>query len=59
MNSNPRGDNTSHSEVTSVEASDFWLLVNDKEYFVSFDEYPVFHGAAVSEIFNLVQVSPT
>jgi len=30
----------------------FWLLTNDGEFFVSFEQYPVFRKATVEQIFN-------
>lgn len=47
------GTNTSVSEVTSVGAHGFWLLINGEEYFVAFDDYPVFRQATVEQIFQV------
>jgi hypothetical protein len=58
MSSGKPGVVTSDSEVTSIGPSGFWLLVEDREYFVPFADYPVFAGASVPEIFNLRKLSP-
>ena len=52
------GTNTSLSEVTSITQSGFWLLVDDKEYFVPFSDYPEFKQATVEQICNAKQVDP-
>jgi hypothetical protein len=50
MNLKRPGTGLSHSEVTNISAAGFWLLVDDKEYFVPFDDYPVFRGATVAQM---------
>ena len=52
------GGVTSHSEVTNIGAHGFWLLVDDREYFVPFDDYPVFRQATVSQIYAMKRVGP-
>ncbi|MFQ5343014.1 MAG: DUF2442 domain-containing protein [Anaerolineae bacterium] len=49
----------SHSEVTNIGATGFWLLVDDKEYFVPFDDYPVFWEATVAQIYAVRRLGPT
>jgi len=49
MNSNLPGIAISHSEVTNVHTTGFWLLVDDREYFVPFEDYPVFREATVAQ----------
>ena len=51
MTSNRPGIAISHSEVTSIHTTGFWLLVDDVEYFVPFDDYPVFREATVAQIY--------
>jgi hypothetical protein len=58
MNSSQPGTNISPSEVTNIEALGFWVLVEDKEYFIPFTDYPVFKGASVEQIFRMQQLSP-
>ncbi len=50
---------TSHSEVTNISAVGFWLLVDDREYFVPFDDYPSFQKATVAQIYAIQKLSPT
>ncbi len=52
-------DAISHSEVMAISAAGFWMLVDDKEYFVSFDDYPVFWEATVAQIYAVQRLSPT
>ncbi len=59
MISNLPGTNTSHSEVTSIGLTGFWLLVDDAEYFVPFADYPVFQTATVEQVFAMQHLSPT
>lgn len=59
MNLSSNGKNTSLSNVTNISECGFWMLVNDREYFVPFKDYPVFLEATVAEIFSVRQLSPT
>ncbi len=52
------GKNILNSSITSVTSFGFWILCNDKEYFVSFADYPEFKNANVVSIFNVEQLSP-
>lgn len=52
------GKNILSSSITSVTSFGFWILCNDKEYFVSFGDYPEFKNANVVSIFNVEQLSP-
>jgi hypothetical protein len=44
------GIGTSDYEVTNIEPSGFWVLVDDQEYFISFADYPVFKDAQISQL---------
>ena len=46
-------------EVTNIEPLGFWVLVDDREYFVPFANYPVFQGASIQQILQLQRLSPT
>lgn len=37
----------------------FWLLVDDREYFVPFDDYPAFRKATVGQIYLVERLSPS
>lgn len=56
MSSNLLGTSTLASNVTSITALGFWVLADDKEYFVPFADYPVFESASVTDIFNVQQI---
>ncbi|MCZ6491869.1 MAG: DUF2442 domain-containing protein [Acidobacteria bacterium] len=58
MKSKARGASTSDAEVTNISKHGFWLLVGDKELFLSFREFPWFQGASVSAILNVEQPQP-
>lgn len=53
------GINTSHNEVTNISSKGFWLLFDDREYFVPFAEYPVFMKGSVEQIFAVQRLSST
>ncbi len=59
MISEQPGIATSQSEVTDVILTGFWLLVDDREYFVPFEDYPVFRGATIAQIYNVQRLGPT
>ena len=40
------------TEVTSIQRTGFWVIVDEKEYFVAFDGYPDFTKATVAQIHN-------
>ena len=53
MKSQRLGKNTSAIEVSNISKNGVWLLVNDREYFLSYDLHPWFLEANVSEIYNV------
>ncbi len=56
MNLSTPGTGISVSEVTNITQHGFWLLVDDKEYFVPFDDYPVFRSATVTQIYAVERI---
>ncbi len=52
------GISTSQSEVTNISQTGFWLLVDDKEYFVPFADYPAFNEATVEQIYKVKRIAP-
>lgn len=58
MNLSRPGKSISHSNVTNIIETGFWLLVDDKEYFVPFNLYPDFKNLPVEKIFAVKQLSP-
>jgi hypothetical protein len=59
MNSNLPGTSISYNEVTSITALGFWLITDDREYFVPFKDYPAFRSATVAQIYAMQQLSAT
>ncbi len=52
------GTNIFHNEVTNISATGFWLLVEDREYFVPFADYPIFRKATIEQIFAIERIGP-
>ncbi|MCK5564434.1 MAG: DUF2442 domain-containing protein [Planctomycetes bacterium] len=47
------GKTISEVEVTNISQHGFWVLIDDSEYFLSFEKYPWFKDARISEITEL------
>ncbi|MCP5050996.1 MAG: DUF2442 domain-containing protein [bacterium] len=47
------GNNTSEIEFLNISIHVLWLYVKGKEYFLSYDEYPWFQNARLSEIHDV------
>lgn len=47
------GIDTSGAEVTNISRHGFWVLLDARELFLSFDEFPWFTDAAVGAILNM------
>lgn len=58
MSSSPHGAATSVCEVTNITPQGFWLLVDDREYYVPFADYPRFRDATVAQIYAVVRSGP-
>ena len=52
------GTNTSTVEVTNISKHGFWLLLDGRELFLSFDQFPWFRQATVDAILNLERPAP-
>jgi hypothetical protein len=48
------GKSTSEVEVSNISNYGIWLLLNEKEYFLSYEEYPWFKDAKVRDILNVI-----
>jgi len=57
MNSLAHGKNTLTVEVTNISGHGVWLLYNDKEVFMSYEEFPWFKDQPVKAIFNVEEQS--
>ena len=49
---------TSDAEVTNISQHGFWMLVDGRELFLAFDEFPWFKQASVEAILRLERPSP-
>ena len=58
MSSEPLGISTSGFEVTNISAHGIWLLVEGRELFMSYEDFPWFKNASVAEILNVEQPTP-
>lgn len=56
MNSSVSGKNILVYEVTNISRKGFWLLVDDKEYFISYSQYPEFLEMNLNQIFNVKSI---
>ena len=58
MTSARHGQSTSAVEVTNVSPHGFWLLVEQREHFVSFKDFPWFRDARIAELMKVELPSP-
>jgi hypothetical protein len=58
MKSVALGTRTSPVEVTNVSPHGFWLFLETREVFVSFEAFPWFREASIREISNVTLPSP-
>ena len=52
------GPATSQAEVTNISRHGFWVLVDERELFLPFDEFPWFKAATVDAILRLETPHP-
>jgi len=52
------GTGTSTAEVTNISKHGFWLLLDGRELFLSFDYFPWFKQAPVDSILSLERPAP-
>ena len=58
MKSARRGRSISAVEVGNVSPHGFWLLIGDRERFVSFKEFPWFRDATIAALTNVELPAP-
>ena len=58
MSSATPGPTTSAPEVTNISRHGFWVLVDERELFLPFDEFPWFRSAPIDAILNLERPQP-
>ena len=57
-NSVMHGTTTSDVEVTNISSHGFWLLVEGKELFLAYEDFPWFKNVPVGQIIDVEQPSP-
>lgn len=50
MKSSRPGSNISTVEVTNISKNGFWILLHEKEYFLSYSTFPWFKKATIENI---------
>ena len=58
MSSRPHGIATSGIEVTNISGHGVWLLVGDRELFMSYDDFPWLRDAPVGKVLHVEQPGP-
>ncbi len=53
MKSAKLGKRTSPVEVTNVSVHGFWILIENKEHFLPFEQFPWFRDAAIAQLVNV------
>ena len=53
MKSHGDGKSTLAAEVTKIDIQGIWILIDDKESFLSFENFPWFKNATISAIHNV------
>jgi len=58
MKSHAGGKSTLAAEVTQIDKQGIWVLIGEKESFLSFENFPWFRNASVSAIHNVELLNP-
>ncbi len=58
MRSGARGKGISSVEVTNVSGHGFWLFLDEREHFVSFELFPWFRDASIAALCNVERPAP-
>lgn len=53
------GTATSTAEVTNISMHGFWMLIDGREHFLPFDEFPWFKRAPVEAILRIERPAPS
>jgi hypothetical protein len=53
MKSSTRGADTSQIEVSNIDQFGLWVLIQNKEYFLPYDDLPWFRNATVDQILKV------
>lgn len=57
MESKRRGSNTSVVEVTNISRHGFWILLDERELFLPFQDFPWFRDAPIGGILKVEQLN--
>ena len=52
------GNNTLAVEVSHISSHGIWLLTQDQELFISYDDFPWFKDQSVNTIISVEEISP-
>jgi hypothetical protein len=58
MNLLPRGELTLAIEVTNISQHGFWILTDEHEFFLSYEDFPWFQEVPIKLIFNVEKLTP-
>jgi hypothetical protein len=58
MSLRTRGKTISDGEISAIGRDGFWLIYTGKEYYVPFEDYPIFRKATVEQIYSVSVISP-
>jgi Protein of unknown function (DUF2442) len=58
MNLETLGQNTSQVEVTHISSHGIWILANNEEMFLSYQDFPWFQDVSIRQILNIQEPFP-
>ncbi len=58
MNLSPLGELILAVEVTNISQHGFWILTDDQEWFLSYEDFPWFQDVPIKFIFNVKKLTP-
>jgi len=58
MKSKQLGTGISRAEVSDISPAGIWLLVDEVEYFLPYENFPWFRSAPIDAVFRLERPSP-
>jgi hypothetical protein len=53
MKSETLGKNIFQAEITIISKQGFWIFFKEKEYFLSFENYPWFKNACIEDLMDV------
>jgi len=58
MSSRALGKNTSAVEVTNISSHGIWLLAGEREFFMSYEDFPWFKDVVIGKVLNVEESTP-